>query len=191
MNAVLLAGVLVALGACTTLPSGPGVLVLPGTGKSFDEFKANEFECRQYASAQVGGTSPNDVAADNAVRNAAVGTAVGALAGAVIGGRQGAGVGAGTGLVVGAAAGSGTGEYSGRALQQRYDFAYLQCMYARGNRVPVSGRFEAGPRGMAEVPRGTAAPQPAQPQPGAMPPPPPGNPPPPPPASVPPPQAPR
>ncbi|MBS0335563.1 MAG: hypothetical protein JSS40_01875 [Proteobacteria bacterium] len=175
---------LVALGACTTIPSGPGVLVLPGTGKSFDEFRANEYECRQYASAQIGGTSPNDVAADNAVRNAAVGTAVGALAGAAIGGRQGAGVGAGTGLVVGAAAGSGTGEYSGRALQQRYDHAYLQCMYARGNRVPVSGRFEVAPRPLP-------VPQPAPQQPGAIPPPPPGNPPPPPPGYVLPPQAPR
>lgn len=177
-----LLAVLVALGACTTLPSGPGVLVLPGTGKSFDEFRANESECRQYASAQIGGASPSDAAADNAVRNAAVGTAVGALAGAAIGGRQGAGVGAGAGLVVGAAAGSGTGEYSGRALQQRYDYAYLQCMYARGNRVPVSGRFEVAPRG-------TLAPAPQQP--GAIPPPPPGNPPPPPPGYVPPPQTPR
>lgn len=157
-----------ALGACTTLPSGPGVLVLPGTGKSFDEFRANDFECRQYANAQVGGSAPNDAATNDAVKSAAVGAAVGATAGALIGGGRGAGAGAGVGLMAGALAGPGSGQYSGYALQQRYDFAYQQCMYARGNKVPVSGRFES-----------YRAPAPQQP--AAIPPPPPGNPPPPPP----------
>ena len=164
---------LLVLGACATLPNGPGVLVLPGTGKSFDEFKANDFECRQYASAQIGGTTPNDAVTDTAVKNAAIGTAVGALAGAVIGGRQGAGVGAGTGLMVGAVAGSGEGNYSGRSLQQRYDFGYQQCMYARGNKVPVSGRFESS-RGASPP-----APLPSAPSPAYAPPPPPNTPPPP------------
>ena len=63
----LLPAVLV-LSACATIPDGPGVLVLPGTGKSFDEFKANDFECRQYASSQIGGSSPNDAAANDGVR---------------------------------------------------------------------------------------------------------------------------
>lgn len=127
------------------------MLVLPGTGKSFDEFKANDFECRQWASSQTGGTSPNDAATDNSVRNAVIGTAVGAAAGAMIGGNSGAGVGAGTGLIVGAATGAGSGNYSGRSLQQRYDFSYQQCMYARGNKIPVSGRFES-PRPSAPPP---------------------------------------
>lgn len=129
------------LGACATIPNGPGVMALPGTGKSFDEFRANDAECRQYASAQIG-TTPNDAAVDSAVASAAVGTAVGALAGAMIGGHHGAGAGAGAGLIVGSAAGVGSSQYSGRTLQQRYDFSYNQCMYARGNKVPVSGRFE-------------------------------------------------
>jgi outer membrane lipoprotein SlyB len=129
------------LSACATLPNGPGVMALPGTGKSFDEFRANDAECRQYAESQVG-TTANDAAVNNAVGSAVVGTAVGALAGAMIGGHTGAGVGAGTGLMVGALAGSGSGNYSGRTVQQRYDFSYQQCMYARGNKVPVSGRFE-------------------------------------------------
>src|SRR3982750_848383 len=34
------------LGACATIPNGPGVMALPGTGKSFDEFRANDAECR-------------------------------------------------------------------------------------------------------------------------------------------------
>lgn len=180
-RAALLAGALLAvsLAGCTTLPSGPGVLVLPGTGKSFDEFKANEYECRQYASSQIGGGTPDDAAADNTVRSAAVGTVVGALAGAAIGGGRGAGIGAGTGMAVGAVAGTGTGAYTGRTLQQRYDFAYQQCMYARGNRVPVAGRFDA-PRGMAPPAPQSApqyAPQSAPQHPGYIPPPPPGVPP--------------
>src|SRR5450759_4195863 len=73
---------LLLVGACTTLPSGPGVMVLPGTGKSFDQFRADDFDCRQFASMQVGGTAPNQAAADSGVKSAAVGTLVGAAAGA-------------------------------------------------------------------------------------------------------------
>ena len=35
------------LGACVTVPSGPSMMSLPGTGKSFDQFRADDFECRQ------------------------------------------------------------------------------------------------------------------------------------------------
>ena len=129
------------LGACATIPTGPGVMALPGTGKSFDEFRANDAECRSYASSQIG-TTPNDAAVDSAVASAAVGTAIGAVAGALIGGHQGAGAGAAGGLIIGSAAGAGNSAYSGRTMQQRYDFSYQQCMYARGNKVPISGRFE-------------------------------------------------
>jgi hypothetical protein len=49
--------VVVFLAGCATAPTGPGVLVLPGTGKSFDQFRFDEHECRQYAHAQVGGST--------------------------------------------------------------------------------------------------------------------------------------
>ena len=68
--------------ACTTVPSGPGVMVLPGSGKSFDQFRADDFDCRQFASAQTGGTTPSQAATDSGVTSAAVGTVVGAAAGA-------------------------------------------------------------------------------------------------------------
>ena len=155
------------LGACATIPNGPAVMALPGTGKSFDEFRANDAECRQYASSQIG-TTPNNAAVDSAVASAVVGTAVGALAGAMIGGHSGAGVGAGAGLMIGATAGAGNSQYSGRSMQQRYDNSYQQCMYARGNRVPVSGRFEA-PRPAPIAARPVYGPPPAY-----APPPPPG-----------------
>jgi len=132
---------LLMVGACATVPSGPGVMALPGSGKSFDQFRADDFECRQFASMQVGGTAPDQAAADSGIRSAAVGTLVGAAAGAAIGGSRGAAVGAGTGLAVGALAGTGAAQGSAYGLQRRYDYAYLQCMYAKGHKVPVSGNL--------------------------------------------------
>jgi hypothetical protein len=129
------------LSACTSVPTGPGMLVLPGTGISFDQFRLDETDCRQYASAQVGGSTANKATADSGVKSAVVGTAIGATAGALIGGHNSAGVGAGSGLLIGSMMGAGTGESSGRNLQQRYDFGYQQCMYAKGHLVPVTGRL--------------------------------------------------
>jgi hypothetical protein len=131
-----------ALSACTSIPTGPGMLALPGTGKSFNQFRFDEDDCKQYASAQVGGRTPNDAATNSGVKSAVVGTAVGATAGALLGGHSGAGFGAGSGLLIGSAVGAGTGESSGYDLQQLYDFAYIQCMYAKGHRVPISGNLE-------------------------------------------------
>ena len=133
---------LLVLAGCVTVPSGPSMMSLPGTGKSFDQFRADDYDCRQYASLQSGGATPNQAAADSGVKSAAVGTVVGAAAGAAIGGSSAAaGVGAGVGLLGGALAGSGAANASSYALQQRYDIGYTQCMYAKGHKVPVSGRF--------------------------------------------------
>jgi len=155
------------LSGCVTVPpSGPGVTVLPGTGKSFDQFRADDYECRQFASSQIGGGTAEQASADSGVKSAAVGTAVGAIAGGLIGGRQGAAVGAGTGLIVGSSAGAGAAGASARTMQQRYDIGYQQCMYAKGHQVPVAGRFQ-NPRPSASY--------------STPPPPPPGTPPPPPP----------
>jgi hypothetical protein len=52
-------GLLLGLGllsACTVVPTGPNVLVLPAVGKSMDVFQAEEGECRSYAQQQLGGT---------------------------------------------------------------------------------------------------------------------------------------
>jgi len=160
------------LGACTTIPTGPSMMALPGTGKNFDQFRIDDYDCRQFASSQTGGTTANQAQADSGVKSAAIGAGVGALAGAAIGnsGRSAA-TGAGVGLLVGALAGAGAGEQSSYALQRRYDAGYTQCMYAKGHKVPVSGRMNYT----------TQAPAPAASEPSAVPPPPPGMPPPPPP----------
>jgi len=127
---------LLVLGACTTIPTGPSVMVMPGAGKSFDQFRADDADCRQYAQSQIGGTTANDAAMKSGVESAAVGAAVGAVAGAAMGGHQGAGAGAGMGLLAGSAMGANAGQASGNALQRRYDIGYMQCMYAKGDNVP-------------------------------------------------------
>jgi len=130
----------VSLAACVSLPEGPSVMVLPGSGMSFEQFRQDDALCRQYAQEQIGRTA-DGAAAQSAVTGAAVGTAIGAVAGAAIGGRRGAGVGAGTGLVVGSVSGAGTAQVSAHEAQRRYDNAFVQCMYAKGHRVPVSGHY--------------------------------------------------
>lgn len=47
----------------------------------------------------------------------------------------GGGRGAGTGAIAGTAVGAGQAERAQLSLQQRYDIAYQQCMYAKGNQV--------------------------------------------------------
>lgn len=160
------------LGACTTVPTGPSVMALPGSGKSFEDFRRDDADCRQYAHYQTGGTDANQAAAESGVRSAAIGTAVGAVAGAALGGHQGAGAGAATGLLFGSVAGAGSAQSSARGTQRAYDNAYVQCMYAKGEKVPVSGsvsRYQSQAPAHPNASRST------------FPPPPPGNPPPPPP----------
>ena len=163
-------GAALLLAGCVSMPSGPGVMALPGTNRSFEQFRADDVDCRHYASDQVGGNTAEKAQADSAVKSAVIGTAVGALAGAIVGGRGSVAAGAGTGLLVGGVAGAGAGNASGRNLQQRYDHGYVQCMYSRGHKVPAAGRFENV--------RPTASTYAPPPPPGAtIPPPPPGTPP--------------
>lgn len=160
------------LGACTVIPTGPSVMVLPGTGQSIERFREDERICRQDAYFQIGGKTAGQAARESAVTTAAIGTAVGAVAGAAIGGNQGAAVGAGAGLLVGSAVGADSARSSGYGTQRQYDNAYIQCMYTKGHRVPVPGNITyAKPVKAADA---------------GIPPPPPGMPPPPPPSVKPP-----
>jgi hypothetical protein len=131
--------VLLLLSACAAVPTGPSVLVLPGTGKNFDQFREDDLVCRQFASVQIGGRTPTQAASASGVGSAVIGTALGAATGAAIGGGEGAAIGAGTGLAAGSLVGIGEGSSSAGVAQQRYDMGYIQCMYAKGNRVPVPG----------------------------------------------------
>jgi uncharacterized protein YcfJ len=129
------------LGACAVAPpAGPSVLALPSKGKDLQTFQAEDANCRNYASAQIGNGTPQQAANQAAVGSAAVGTALGAAAGALIGsagGAVGAGaaIGAGAGLLGGSAVGAGSAQNSAYGLQQRYDMAYTQCIASTGNSV--------------------------------------------------------
>jgi hypothetical protein len=132
------------LAACATpAPTGPGVLVLPGTGKTFDRFRVDEQDCRGFAYNSIGGQKAEEESKDAAVQSAVVGTAIGTAAGALLGGHQGAAVGAGVGLAGGSIVGADASRANSGSAQQRYDHAFTQCMYAKGHKVPVAGRYSS------------------------------------------------
>lgn len=175
--------VAVLLTACATVPQGPSVMVLPGSSKTFDQFQTDDGVCRQWALQQTGVTT-NKATTDTAVGGAIIGTAVGAAVGAAIGAAAGspaagAAIGAGVGLTGGTIGGAAAADSTHRTVQRRYDIAYMQCMYAKGNRIPVP---RGSAPGYAAQPRATTAPPPP---PSDVPPPPAGVPPPPPPSSAP------
>jgi hypothetical protein len=99
------------LAACA---SGPRVMVLPGTGKTLEQFHADDAACREWVAQQ---TPPTD--------------------------------------------------------QWRSDMAYLQCMYAKGNRIPVTGGSQ--PAYMSPAPAAGAPPNVPPPPAGTPPPPPSGS----------------
>lgn len=131
----------VALAGCAVAPpTGPSVAVMPGQGKSFEAFQADDAACRQYAEQQTG-IAPQEAANQSLVGSAALGTVLGAAAGAAIGAAagnpaMGAAIGAGSGAVLGTGYGAGAAQYSADNVQYRYDTGYLQCMSAKGESVP-------------------------------------------------------
>jgi hypothetical protein len=82
----------VLLTACSSAPTtyGPSMMVLPGSGKTFDHFRLDEQDCRAHAQSQI--------------------------------------------------TKSGAEQESAGSPQQRYDRSFLQCMYAKGHKVPLTGR---------------------------------------------------
>ena len=140
MRNISLLMAMLAMGGCATMPAGPSVRVLPAPGMSFEQFQADDAVCRQWAAQQIG-LSPQETVNQNTATGAVVGTATGAALGALVGSASGhagpgAAIGAGTGLLVGSSAGASSGQVYGWEAQRRYDNAYEQCMYAKGNQIP-------------------------------------------------------
>jgi hypothetical protein len=134
-------------------------MVLPGQGQAFENFMRDDASCRQFASFQSGNKSPTQASAETGLASAAVGTAIGAASGAAFGGAPGAAVGAGAGLLGGSAIGTGFGYESGIQQQNRYDQAYIQCMYGHGHQVPINGVI-AHPAATSSKPRSQGLPLP-------------------------------
>jgi hypothetical protein len=104
--AVLALAALTTTAGCASTPTGPSVLVLPGHGKSHEQFLAEDSRCRQAAAAEVQTAGRGSVRAQN-----------------------------------------------------RYDMAYMQCMYAAGNQIPIPG----GARSRDVPAAAPAAPRPPKP----------------------------
>ena len=175
-----------AVGGCATIPSGPSVMVLPGSSKNFEQFQMDDGLCRQWAAQQTG-TTNDQATAGSTVQGAAIGTLIGAAAGAALGAAAGnpalgAAAGAGAGLLGGSAVGASRGDAYAGSLQGRYDQAYVQCMYAKGNQVPVARGSQAQQPTYSPPPPPPPPPPAATTVPPGTPPPPPGPPPPPPPS---------
>ena len=124
MKTLGVTAVAIVLAGCASAPTGPSVMVLPGSGKTTEQFQSDDARCRQMATSEITATKGGNV-----------------------------------------------------SDQGRYDMAYMQCMYAQGNQIPVSIRpGYSTPYGSAPAMSTTVAP------PASAPPPPPGSPPSPPPS---------
>ena len=172
----------VILAACANIPPGPSVMVLPGQGKPFDQFRQDDETCRGFAAQQTG-ASASGAANQTMASGALIGTAIGAGLGAAIGSAvgqpaTGAAIGAGSGLLFGTGTGASAGAFTGEAIQRRYDNSYVQCMYASGNQIPAAAPAVApAARPSLPPPPPRTSPAPTR----NLPPPPPLGPPPPPP----------
>jgi outer membrane lipoprotein SlyB len=133
---LLLASVTVGLmlGGCVQQPAGPTVAVMPAPYKPFEVFQEDQAICMAYGKQMTNGQA--QAANTQSVGTAVVGTALGAGLGAAIGGGTGAAIGAASGALGGTVVASGPANNAQGSLQQRYDVAYSQCMYAKGNQVP-------------------------------------------------------
>lgn len=133
------AGIVTLLAACAATPMGPTVQVMPGPGRSFGLFQADVAECKNFAAGQVQGQA--DAANQRAAGAAVLSTLLGAGLGAAIGGvggnaGGGAAVGAAAGALGGTAYGANASTGAQYGIQQQYDTAFAQCMYAKGDQVP-------------------------------------------------------
>lgn len=138
VKSLLMIGAGMLLAACAETPTGPTVSVMPAPGKPFDVFQEDDAYCKQYASTQISDapSSGKQVAA-----GAAAGAVVGAVAGTLLGdSRNAAGAGAATGALFGTAAGANNADRTSAGLQRRYNVAFEQCMYSKGNQVPGFSR---------------------------------------------------
>lgn len=142
IRAFLVLGVPTLLAACVQMPAGPTVAAMPAPNKPFEAFVQDDQLCRNWAaSASRGGREPGDALLASTV----TGTLIGAAAGALTGDRHGAGAGAAFGTMAGAGYGSEQSAATAYSAQRRYDIAYQQCMYAKGNVIPGYNPYPAPP----------------------------------------------
>jgi hypothetical protein len=138
------------LSGCVTQPMGPTALVMPGSGKPFEAFAQEQATCKQFAGGQVDGGAA--MANLQELGTAALSTALGAGLGAAAYRGRGAELGSSMGAVAGASLAARGSARDQNSLQGRYDLAYTQCMYAKGNQIavaapPTGSRVASGTQG--------------------------------------------
>jgi hypothetical protein len=126
------------LASCAQMPTGPSVAVMPGPNKPFEIFMQDDQLCRSWASHAIG-LADHDAAAEQMLASTLTGAAIGAIAGAAGGGHRSVETGAAFGTVVGASVGGNQSTVTAWNAQRRYDIAYQQCMYSKGNNVSYYG----------------------------------------------------
>jgi hypothetical protein len=147
------------LAGCAETPMGPTVQVMPGPGKSFEQFRADQANCKGFAADQVRGQAEhaNQRAVGAAALSTALGVGIGALAGSVSGNMgAGAAIGGAAGVGVGAGIGAGNSSNAQYNIQQQYDNAFAQCMFAKGEQVPGYQHYVSTPA-VVPAPGGTAS----------------------------------
>ena len=125
------------LAGCDTMPVGPTVTALQGADKGFDEFRTDDVDCRQYAYAQVREAMAASADHASGVMSTAPSSAICVAVGPATDGRGPAVAGPRTGSLID---GTDAAQFAGYGLQQRYNCAYVQCMYIKGDRVPLLAR---------------------------------------------------
>ena len=138
-NLFLTIGAVALLAGCATTPLGPTVQAMPGPGKTFSAFQDDNAVCKGFAGDQVKGQA--DAANQRAAGTAVLGTVLSAGLGAAIGSAagsaaSGAAIGAASGAVGGTAIGAANNGNDQAMIQQQYDNAYSQCMFAKGEQIP-------------------------------------------------------
>ena len=131
---IALAGSLaLSLSGCTEI--APTAQILPGPGKTFEQFTADQQACESSTDVQMKPYA--DRSTERQLGALALGTVLGAGLGAAIGGGNGAGIGAAAGAIGGTAVGADQGSSDIQRLQLMYDNYYTACMVTRGNRPPA------------------------------------------------------
>ena len=119
---------LATLGACASAPSAPSVSVLPGGGKSMAAFNADDIACRGVSAQRTLDKGPPTDSMGLGASPAVVETRSQDA-------RQ-SDTETGTGsLFGGAPAQEADNSFT---PQQRFDTAYLKCMFSKGHQVPVN-----------------------------------------------------
>ena len=132
------------LAACAPMmPLGPTVAAMPAPNKPFEVFIQDDQSCRNWAGVSIG--PGRDAANDQMLASTVTGAVIGAAAGALVGNHHDAGGGAAFGTLAGASVGTSQSSMSSWSMQRRYDIAYQQCMYAKGNVIPGYNPYPVSP----------------------------------------------